>query len=116
MQGFFNNIPGEALVSQDLYVDLVSAQWADWQHFAVHALPRQYSQVEVAEGLHLPCRGYISGTWTDFDVRKQRKVHELFVVEARFLRTGDKEVGSHQDLMFAMRQETLESPRYHDGR
>ena len=87
-------------------------QWADYQHFALHRLPDNATEIEIVEGLHLPCHGYISGTWTDFNVCRQRKVHELFVVDASFLPAG---VNGGMP-MLALRQETVESSRYHEGK
>ena len=112
IQGFFNNIPIEAYISPELHVDLVSVQWADYQHFALYQLPDNATKIEISEGLSLPCRGYISGVWTEFDVCCQRKVHEVFVVDASFL---PSEVNGGIP-MFALRQETLKSSRYHEGK
>ena len=87
-------------------------QWADYQHFALHKLPDNATEIEIEEGLSLPCHGYISGTWTDFSVCYQRKVHEVFVVDAGFLSTG---VNGGLP-MLALRQETIQSSRYHEGK
>lgn len=87
-------------------------QWADYQHFALHQLPDNATEIEIVEGLSLPCPGYISGTWTDFNVCQQRKVHEVFVVDAGFLSAG-----VHGGMpRFALRQETLQSSKYHEGK
>ncbi|KAL8789929.1 MAG: hypothetical protein Q9195_006590 [Heterodermia aff. obscurata] len=110
IQGFFNNIPSEAFVSPELHVDLVSTQWADYQHFALHKLPDNATEIEIGEGLYLPCHGYISGTWTDFNVCYQRKVHEVFVVDASFHSPGINGGPS----MFALRPETMQGSRDHE--
>ena len=87
-------------------------QWADYQHFALHKLPDNATEIEIVKGLSLPCRGYISGTWTDFKVCYQQKVHEVFVVDASFLPTGVNAGIS----MFALRQETMQNSRYREGK
>lgn len=87
-------------------------QWADYQHFALHKLPDNATEIEIEKGLSLPCHGYISGTWTDFNVCYQNRVHEVFVVDASFLSTGANSGLS----MFALRQETMQSSGYHEGK
>lgn len=87
-------------------------QWADYQHFALHQLADNATEIEIVEGLPLPCHGYISGTWTDFDVCQQRKAYEVFVVDATFLPAGV----NGEIPMLALRQETLQSSRYHEGK
>ena len=99
-------------MSPELHVDLVSTQWAEYKHFTLHRLPDNVTKIEIAEGLYLPCHGYISGTWTDSDVCQQRKVHKIFVVDASFTRAG---VNGRMP-MFTLRQKTLQSSEHHRGK
>ena len=78
----------------------------------VHRLPEKVTGIKIKEGLYLPCLGYISGTWTDFDVCQQRKLFELYVVDACFL-----PVGVNAELpMFAFRRKKPEELQYHEGK
>ena len=87
-------------------------QWADYQHFALRQLLDNATEIEIRKRLSLPCYGYISGVWTDFNVYQQRKVHEVFVVDASFLTAG---VNGGMP-MNALRQETLQTSRFHEGK
>lgn len=94
MKGFLNGIPGDsALVQESLPHNLVSSRWVDYRRFPVHP-PNEASELpslQVEDGSLITVIGYISGTWTDFEVKHQWNHVKLFVVDAVFTAPGSSE-------------------------
>jgi hypothetical protein len=90
--GFFNDIPGDTAVmicedaaAIELEFNLVSSDWVDYKSFTLHTTAKALTPKLIsADGSTIACRGYISGTWTDFDAERKWNGLMVFVVDAVF--------------------------------
>ncbi len=92
-------------------LNLVSSKWADWKHFTLHRPPNNEPLLGLADGTDIKCHGYISGTWTNIGLQRQRKVFQLYVVDAVF---SAAEVLDDATYLFVLSADTLEFPLYHE--
>ncbi|MCJ1384597.1 hypothetical protein MMC17_007715 [Xylographa soralifera] len=108
IQGFFNGIPTDSALlysnGAGLSYNLVSSDWADWQHFALHAVSEDFRFQQHSEGTKIKCHGYISGTWTEQDLTLSRRVYKLFVVDTVFRASAAEDSTTH---LFALSTEAL---------
>jgi hypothetical protein len=93
VQGFFNGVPGDSAVLDNAKVmegyNLVSSGWTESKRFTLHqAPPKSTPQLHLPNGEIIVCRGYISGTWTDHDLKMSWVGLKLFVVDAIFAVRG----------------------------
>lgn len=115
IQGLFNGVPTDSslLLGQtpEPQLSLVSSSWADWNQFTLHHPLNKTPLLRFKDGTEVRCHGYISGTWTDIDLRLQRKVFELFVVDAVFSAPA---ISKDATCWFALSADAFEFPGYYE--
>lgn len=115
VQGFFNYVPTDSSLvlggTVGPQLNLVSSKWADWKQFTLHPPPNNKPLLGLADGTEIKCHGYISGTWTNIGLQLQRKIFQLYVVDAVF---SAAEVLDDATYLFALSANTLEFPQYHE--
>jgi len=109
--GFFNDIPGDAVMEGDIEFNLVSSDWVDYNSFTLHTTAEALTpKFKSANGSTIACRGYISGTWTAFDAEHMWSGLMVFVVDAMF----SESAGSNRLHHFLLSPELLRRASQND--